>query len=132
LPELIIYLFAKQIHEVVSTLPYASYEQMQETLLIPHSKINFDRYLTQMPYCNYHFIDCNYELFVFDSSLNRRIKYCTRLLPSKTRTIETQRILNAIIFVDCIVYLRMFLSICLLVSCITIAFPTIFGWILQL
>jgi 5-methylcytosine-specific restriction enzyme subunit McrC len=99
LPELIIYLFAKQIHEVVSTQPYSSYEQVQETLLTPRGKISFDRYVTQMSYCNYHLIDCDYEPFVFDNSLNRIIKYCTRLLLSKAINIETQRILNEIIFV---------------------------------
>lgn len=99
LPELIISLFAKQIHEVVSTQPYSSYEQVQETLLTPRGKINFDRYATQMSYCNYHLIDCDYEPFVFDNSLNRIIKYCTRLLLSRARNIETQRILNEILFV---------------------------------
>jgi 5-methylcytosine-specific restriction enzyme subunit McrC len=99
LPELIIYLFAKQIHEVVSTQSYSSYEQVQETLLTPRGKINFDRYVNQMSYCNYHLIDCDYEPFVFDNSLNRIIKYCTRLLLSRARNIETQRILNEILFV---------------------------------
>ncbi|MCQ1534513.1 hypothetical protein FTO70_02140 [Methanosarcina sp. KYL-1] len=99
LPELIIYLFANQIHEVVSVQPYSTYEEVQEALFTPRGRIDFDRYATRMSYGSYHLIDCDYEPFVFDNSLNRIIKYCTRLLLSKTRIPETQRILNEIIFV---------------------------------
>lgn len=98
LPELIMYLFAKQIHEVISIRPYSAYEEVQEALFTPRGRINFDRYVTRMSCGNYHIIDCDYEPFIFDNLLNHAIKYCTRLLLSKTRVIETQRILNEIIF----------------------------------
>jgi 5-methylcytosine-specific restriction enzyme subunit McrC len=98
LPELIMYLFANQIHEVISIRPYSAYEEVQEALFTPRGRINFDRYVNRMSCANYHIIDCDYEPFVFDNSLNRIIKYCTRLLISKTTLPETQRILNEIIF----------------------------------
>ncbi len=98
LPELIMYLFARQIHEVISTRPFSAYEEVQEALFTPRGRINFDRYATRMSYGSYHLIDCDYEPFIFDNSLNRIIKYCTRLLLSKTGIIETQRTLNEIIF----------------------------------
>ena len=98
LPELILYLFAKQIREVISLRPYSAYEEVQETLFTPRGTINFDRYSARMSCGNYHMIDCDYEPFVFDNLLNRTIKYCTRLLLSKTRIFDTQRILNEIIF----------------------------------
>lgn len=98
LPELILYLFARQIHEVISLRPYSAYEEVQETLFAPRGRINFDRYAARMSSGNYHMIDCDYEPFIFDNLLNRTIKYCTRLMLSKTRVIETQRILNEIIF----------------------------------
>lgn len=98
LPELIMYLFARQIHEVISIRPFSAYEEVQEALFTPRGRINFDRYATRMSYGNFHLIDCDYEPFVFDNLLNRTIKYCTRLLLSKTRVLETQRILNEIIF----------------------------------
>lgn len=98
LPELIMYLFANQIHEVISIRPYSAYEEVQEALFTPRGRINFDRYVNRMSCANYHIIDCDYEPFVFDNSLNRIIKYCTRLLLSKTRFTATQRILNEIIF----------------------------------
>ena len=98
LPELIMYLFANQIHEIISIRPYSAYEEVQEALFTPRGRINFDRYATRMSYGSYHLIDCDYEPFIFDNSLNRIIKYCTRLLLSKTRVIETQRTLNEIIF----------------------------------
>jgi 5-methylcytosine-specific restriction enzyme subunit McrC len=99
LPELIIYLFANQIHEVVSSQPYSAYEEVSEALQTPRGRINFTRYVNRISYCNYHQIDCDYEPFVFDNLLNRIIKYCTRLLLSKARIPETQRLLNDIIFV---------------------------------
>jgi 5-methylcytosine-specific restriction enzyme subunit McrC len=99
LPELIIYLFAKHIHEVISSRPYSAYEEVQEALFTPRGRINFDRYVTRISYGNYHLIDCDHEPFVFDNSLNRIIKYCTRLLLSKTKLTETQRTLNEIIFI---------------------------------
>jgi McrBC 5-methylcytosine restriction system component len=98
LPELIMYLFARQIHEVISTRPFSAYEEVQEALFTPRGRINFDRYVTRISYGNSHLIDCDYEPFVFDNLLNRIIKYCTRLLLSKTSITETQRILNEIIF----------------------------------
>ncbi|AKB50714.1 hypothetical protein MSBRW_1461 [Methanosarcina barkeri str. Wiesmoor] len=98
LPELLIYLFARQIHEVISTRPFSAYEEVQEALFTPRGRINFDRYVTRISYGNCHLIDCDYEPFVFDNLLNRIIKYCTRLLLSKASIIETQRILNEIIF----------------------------------
>jgi len=98
LPELIMYLFANQIHEIISIRPYSAYEEVQEALFTPRGRINFDRYVNRMSCANYHMIDCDYEPFVFDNSLNRIIKYCARLLLSKTRFTATQRILNEIIF----------------------------------
>jgi len=68
LPELIIYLFANQIHEVVSVQPYSTYEEVQEALFTPRGRIDFDRYATRMSYGSYHLIDCDYEPFVFDNS----------------------------------------------------------------
>lgn len=98
LPELILYLFTKRIYEVISLQPYSAYEEVQEALVTPRGRINFDRYAARMSCGNYHMIDCDYEPFLFDNLLNRTIKYCTRLLLSKTRIIETQRILNEIVF----------------------------------
>lgn len=98
LPELIMYLIARQIHEVISNRPFSAYEEVQEPLFTPRGRINFDRYAIKISYGNSHLIDCDYEPFVFDNLLNRIIKYCTRLLLSKTRIMETQRILNEIIF----------------------------------
>ncbi len=98
LPELILYLFASRIHEVIYSQPYSAYEEVQEALQTPRGRINFSRYVNRMSYCNYHLIDCDYEPFVFDNSLNRIIKYCARLLLSKTRVSETQRVLNEIVF----------------------------------
>lgn len=98
LPELIMYLMARQIHETVNLQPYSAYEEVQEALQTPRGRINFQGYTQRLSYGSYHQIDCNYEPFIFDNSLNRVIKYCVRILLSHTRLSETQRLLNEIIF----------------------------------
>jgi 5-methylcytosine-specific restriction enzyme subunit McrC len=97
-PELIIYLISRQINDAVNHQPYSAYEEVQEALATPRGRINFSRYTNRLSYGAYHIIDCDHEPFVFDNKLNRIIKYCSRLLLTKTRLPETQRILNEIIF----------------------------------
>lgn len=98
-PELIVYLIARQINEAVTQQPYSSYEEIQEALATPRGRINFNRYAARLSYGGYHVIDCDHEPFVFDNRVNRIIKYCSRLLLTKTRLPETQKILNETIFV---------------------------------
>lgn len=96
-PELIIYLMGKQINETVSTNPYSAYEEVEEALLTPRGRINFNRYTNSLSYGKHQFIDCDYEPFVYDNKVNRIIKYCVRLLMTQTSIAETQRILNEVI-----------------------------------
>lgn len=98
-PELIIYLIGKQINETVSEKPYSAYEEVEEALLTPRGKINFNRYTNSLSYGRHQFIDCDYEPFVYDNKVNRIIKYCVRLLLTQTIIPETQRILNEIIHI---------------------------------
>lgn len=98
-PELIIYLIGKQINETVCSKPYSAYEEVEEALLTPRGKINFNRYTTSLSYGRHQFIDCDYEPFVYDNKVNRIIKHCIRLLLSQTTIPETQRILGEIIHV---------------------------------
>lgn len=98
LPELIMYLIARQISDTVNLHPYSAYEEVQEPLSSPKGRIDFNRYTNHLSYGSFHQIDCVYEPFVFDNLLNRAIKYCVRLLLSKTRLPQTQTVLNEIIF----------------------------------
>lgn len=98
LPELIIYLIARHIHETLNSQPYSAYEEVQEAMQTPRGRINFSRYSKRLTYGNYHQIDCDYEPFVFDNILNRVIKYCARLLLTQARLADSQRLLNEIIF----------------------------------
>lgn len=97
-PELIIYLIARQINEAVNRQPYSSYDEVQEVMPTPRGRINFNRYSNRLSYGGYHLIDCDHQPFIFDNTLNRIIKYCTRLLLTKTKLPETQSILNETIF----------------------------------
>jgi 5-methylcytosine-specific restriction enzyme subunit McrC len=96
-PELIIYLIGKQINDTVSTKPFSSYEEVEEALITPRGRINFNRYTNSLSYGRNQFVDCDYEPFVFDNKINRIIKHCIRLLLTQTGIPETQRILNEII-----------------------------------
>lgn len=111
LPELIVYLMARQINTVVKEQPYSAYELVQEKLGSPKGTINFQEYSKTISYGQYHKIDCDYEPFIFDNLLNRIIKYCVRLLISKTSIPDTQNLLNETIFlldevedVECSIY----------------------------
>jgi 5-methylcytosine-specific restriction enzyme subunit McrC len=97
-PELIIYLISNQMHTAVSSLPYSAYEEISEALFTPRGRINFARYTNRVAYGQPHIIDCDHEPFIFDNILNRIIKYCARLMLTKTRLPETQRLLHEVIF----------------------------------
>jgi 5-methylcytosine-specific restriction enzyme subunit McrC len=103
---------ANQIKTVVKEQPYSAYEMVQERLEFPRGSINMLQYSKSMSYGQYQKIDCDYEPFVFDNLLNRIIKYCVRLLISKTSIADTQNLLNEIIFLldevedlECSIYL---------------------------
>ena len=96
-PELIIYLISKQIYETVNTKPYSAYEVVEEALLTPKGRINFNRYTNSLSYGKHQFIDCDYEPFVYDNKVNRIIKYCIRLLLTQTKISETHYLLNEVI-----------------------------------
>ena len=97
-PELIIYLMGIQLLETINSKPYSAYEAIEESLLMPKGRINFNRYTRNLAYGKNHLIECDYEPFIFDNNLNRVIKYCARLLLSKSNLVDTHRILNEIIF----------------------------------
>ena len=99
-PELIIYLIAKQIGEIVSTHPFLQYQPSEESTSTPKGTINFGRYISRsFSRGNYHLLDCDYEPFVYDNKVNRIIKYCCRLLLTRTSIPDTQRIIQEAIFI---------------------------------
>ncbi|MCZ8354663.1 MAG: hypothetical protein O9340_08005 [Cyclobacteriaceae bacterium] len=99
-PELIIHLIASQFLETVSERPLMQYQMKEEALTTPRGSINFTRYINQgVSKGNFHKLECDYEPFVFDNSVNRIIKYCTRLLLTQTRMAENQRLLQETLFV---------------------------------
>lgn len=99
-PELIIYLIANQFLETVSNHPFMQYQPIEETLLTPRGSINFNRYINKgLIAGNHHQIECDYEPFTYDNSVNRIIKYCARLLSNLTGYAENQRLLQEVIFI---------------------------------
>ena len=100
LPELIINLIADQIYHVISAFPLSLYEDVEEGLLIPKGTIDFNRYITNsLSNGNFHMLECNYKPLLYDNTLNKVIKYVTRLLMSKAKYSETFNRLQKIIFV---------------------------------
>ncbi|MBZ5857572.1 McrC family protein [Flavihumibacter profundi] len=99
-PELIINLIANQFLEIVSKQPLTMYQQQEEALVTPRGSINFKRYIAKsLSYGNYQAIECNYEQFLFDNTVNRVIKYCTRLLMKQTKFSENLRMLQEVVFI---------------------------------
>lgn len=99
LPELIIFLMATTTYETVSSMPMSMYNAMEEATTAPRGKIDLTRYLsTGFVNGNQHLIDCAFESFEFDNRLNQIIKYTCRLLLSRARFGETQRVLEELLF----------------------------------
>lgn len=99
IPELLIWLFANQCHEVINQNPYHQYHETAEILATPRGRINFQAYARNgLARGLYHQIDCVHEPFLYDNQVNRTIKYVCRLLQSVARFGETQEILRKIVF----------------------------------
>lgn len=99
-PEMIIHLMANQMLDVVATQPMMQYQMVEEALLAPRGSVNFNRYTSKsLSRGNFHQIECDYEPFLFDNTVNRIIKYCARLLLNQTRFAENQKILQDVVFI---------------------------------
>jgi len=100
LPELIINVMASRMREVISEFPISLYEEVEESLIMPKGRIDFNRYISNgLTNGNHQILECDTEPLIFDNKLNRTIKYVTRLLSKKARFIETKQILNDILFI---------------------------------
>jgi len=99
-PDLIINLMSSQILETISNQPLAMYQELKEAMATPRGSINFKRYIANsLSYGNFQNIECDYEPFLYDNTLNRIIKYCSRLLMNQTRNPENLRLLQNVIFI---------------------------------
>ena len=100
IPELIIYLVSNNILETIMNNPLSRYQEIDEPLQSPKGKILFDDYLNNgLARGRFHHIDCRYEPFRFDNKVNRIIRYCCKLLLSKTNLAENQDTLQKILFI---------------------------------
>jgi 5-methylcytosine-specific restriction enzyme subunit McrC len=100
LPELLIWQFASYTHQLLNNQPFSQYEEVEEIMLSPKGRINFTSYISNgLSRGNYHQIDCVYEPFVYDNTLNRAIKYVARLLLKITRIEDTRSLLDQMIFI---------------------------------
>ncbi len=99
-PELIINLMASKILEVVSASPISLYQELEESLMTPRGRINFNRYIAKgFANGNHHILECDYQPLLFDNTLNRVIKYASRILQRKAKFNETQYKLSEIVFI---------------------------------
>ncbi len=99
-PELIINLMASKILEVLTDAPISLYQEVEESLIMPRGRINFNRYISRgLTNGNQHILECDYEPLMFDNSLNRAIKYVSRILQAKAKFSETQNKLYEIILI---------------------------------
>ncbi len=99
-PEIIISLMASEILKTISEQPIALYEHIQKSQQNPKGRINFKRYLSKgFVTGNHHILECDYAPFQFDNSLNRIIKYVTRILEKRARHEDTLHKLAEILFI---------------------------------
>jgi len=100
LPELIINLMASQMLTTVASTPLMLYVEVEESLMIPRGRINFNRYINNgLVNANQHVLECDHEPLMFDNQLNRVIKYVSRQLLHKAKFTETREKLDQILFI---------------------------------
>lgn len=99
-PEIIMNLMASEILKTISEQPIALYEDVQMSLQNPKGRINFRRYLSKGYISgNHHILECDYAPFQFDNSLNRIIKYVSRVLERRATHEDTLYKLAEILFI---------------------------------
>jgi len=99
-PELIIYLFASHLKEILEEKPLSIYQEVEERMQMPRGRLNFQRYINNsLVTGQWHQMECDYDPFVFDNAVNRVIKYCARLLEQQTRIDSNINLLREITFI---------------------------------
>jgi 5-methylcytosine-specific restriction enzyme subunit McrC len=99
LPELFIKLIADQFYKAIDEQPLSLYTEVQDSLLIPKGRINFNRYINEhFNRGNQQILSCDHELLLFDNPFNQTIKYVTRFLKTKAKFNKTQQKLDEVIF----------------------------------
>jgi 5-methylcytosine-specific restriction enzyme subunit McrC len=97
--ELLIYIFANYVQEVISSQPFQSYQSVEEETAFLKGRLSFDRYVTQNlatgKWQNFH---CTYEPFVYDNLFNRIVKLVTQKLNSISKNSLNKEKLNEILF----------------------------------
>lgn len=98
--ELMIFLFATHIKEIVEEKPLSLYQMKEERLLTPKGSLNFNRYINNsLVTGNWQYMECDYEPFEYDNTVNRVLKYCARLLANHAKSSHTQNLIADIIFI---------------------------------
>jgi len=99
LPELLIYLIARQFYEVLSAQPLLSYQEEEASMSVPRGRINFERYLSRnLSRGMGHVLEVDHEPLMYDHVLNRGLKYAARLLQGRAGLPQTQRLLHDVLF----------------------------------
>lgn len=99
-PELIIYLMANHIKEILEEKPLSLYQEVEESMQMPRGRLNFQRYINNsLVKGSWHQMECDHEPFVFDNKVNRVIKYCARLLEHQARLDSNKNLLRDITFI---------------------------------
>ncbi|MCX6147780.1 MAG: hypothetical protein NTW25_11135 [Candidatus Kapabacteria bacterium] len=98
--ELFLYLVSIKLHDAVCSQPYNQFEEIEEALYSPKGRIDFTKYASQrLARGTWHVLDCIYEPFIYDNTMNQVIKYTSRLIASKTTHQDTKNKLNEISFI---------------------------------
>lgn len=99
-PDFLIYHIASLIEKTVSEQPYSKYQEVEEILYSPKGRINFPAYINHgLSHGNWHQVDCVYEPFVYNNSVNQIIKHVARLLNNYTNFSENNKKLDNILFI---------------------------------
>jgi len=98
--DILIYLFSNYTKNLLSSLIYQKYEEIENELSFIKGRVDFSKYINEnISKGKWHKINCTFDSYDFDNSLNRVIKYVSKLLLSYTHNVENKTNLREIIMI---------------------------------
>ena len=98
--EVLIYLFSKYTRELLSSVIYQQFEEVNRELSFIKGRLNTSEYIkNNLSKGKWHKLNCTYDAFIIDNEFNRIIKYVTTLLFNVTSSQDNKKNLRELLFI---------------------------------
>jgi 5-methylcytosine-specific restriction enzyme subunit McrC len=98
--EVLVYLFAKYTHNLLSSSIYLQYEEVQHELNVVKGRINAAKYINEnIRTGRWHKVNCTYDSFELDNEFNQIIKYVATILFNASSSQDNKKLLREILYI---------------------------------